>query len=113
MKNKFWLIQRGKFNNNIDTATSFLGGRSECLIDPDYMGAAEFEWGAIPKAYRRILGQYDQYSLHVTDLVTTGGVPFCLILKPVSSAHIFKRCLESSFLSITRIYFAFEFALVK
>ena len=78
MKDKFWLIQRGKFNNNIDKATSFLGGRSECLINPDYMGAAEFEWGAIPKAYRRIMGQYDQYSLHVTDLVTTGGVPFCL-----------------------------------
>lgn len=78
MKDKFWLIQRGKFNNNIDTATSFLGGRSECLINPDYMGAAEFEWGAIPKAYRRILGQYYQYSLNVTDLVTTGGVPFCL-----------------------------------
>lgn len=77
MKNKFWLIQRGKFRD-LDTATSFLGGRSECLIDPDYMGAAEFEWGAIPKAYRRILGQFDKYSLHITDLVTTGGVPFCL-----------------------------------
>lgn len=77
MEDKFWLIQRGKFNNNIDTATSFLGGRSECLINPA-LCASEFEWVAVPKAYRRILGQYDQYSLHVTDLVTTDGVPFCL-----------------------------------
>ena len=77
MKNKFWLIQRGKFND-LAKATKFLGGSQEHLIDPDYMGAAEFEWGAIPKAYRRIMGQFDKYSLHVTDLVTTGGVPFCL-----------------------------------
>lgn len=73
----FWLIQRGSFRA-LDTAEKFLGGSSEHLIDPDYMGAAEFEWGAIPKAYRRIMGQYEQYSLHVTDMVTTGGVPFCL-----------------------------------
>ena len=77
MKNKFWLIQRGKFND-LAKATKFLGGSQEHLIDPDYMGAAEFEWGAIPKAYRRIMGQFDKYSLHVTDLVTIGGVPFCL-----------------------------------
>ena len=77
MKNKFWLIQRGKFND-LAKATKFLGGSQEHLIDPDYMGAAEFEWGAIPKAYRRIMGQFDKYSLHVTDLITTGGVPFCL-----------------------------------
>ena len=77
MKNEFWLIQRGKFND-LAKATKFLGGSQEHLIDPDYMGAAEFEWGAIPKAYRRIMGQFDKYSLHITDLVTTGGVPFCL-----------------------------------
>lgn len=78
MGNKFWLIQRGEFNNNLETATSFFGGRNECLIEPDYMGAAEFEWGAIPRAFRRILGQFDKYSLHVTELATTGGAPFCI-----------------------------------
>ncbi len=77
MSKHFWLIQRGCFRG-LNTATKFLGGSYEHLIDPDYMGAAEFEWGAIPKAYRRIMGQYDKYSLHITDLVTTGGVPFCL-----------------------------------
>ena len=78
MKDTFWLIQRGKFRNNLDSAISLLGGSNSNLIDPDYMGAAEFEWGAIPKAYRRIMGQFEKYSLHVTDLVTVGGVPFCL-----------------------------------
>lgn len=77
-KDRFWLIQRGTFNSDLNAATKFLGGSYQHLIDPDYMGAAEFEWGAIPKAYRRILGQFSKYSLHVTDLVTTGGVPFCI-----------------------------------
>lgn len=75
--NKFWLIQRGAFRN-LEFTTEFLGGTSKHLINPDYMGSSEFEWGAIPKAYRRIMGQYDKYSLHVTDLTTIGGAPFCL-----------------------------------
>lgn len=78
MNNKFWLIQRGTFNKNLDTATQLLGYRNGGLVDPDYMGAAEFEFGAIPRAFRRIMGQFEKYSLHITDLVTTGGVPFCL-----------------------------------
>lgn len=59
MGKHFWLIQRGSFRA-LETAKKFLGGSFEHLIDPDYMGAAEFEWGAIPRAYRRIMGQYDQ-----------------------------------------------------
>lgn len=81
MSNRFYLIQRGKFRNNLDSATALVGSSDSHLINPDYMGSAEFEWGAIPKAYRRIMGQYDQYSLHVTDLVTTRGVPFCVFCK--------------------------------
>lgn len=73
-----YLIHRGQFNSNLDTATGLFGGKESNLIKPEYMGAAEFEFGAIPRAFRRIMGQYDKYSLHVTDLVTIGGVPFCL-----------------------------------
>lgn len=86
-RNKFWLIQRGKFRD-LAKANKFFGGSQEHLIDPDYMGAAEFEWGAIPKAYRRIMGQFDKYSLHVTDLVTTGGVPFCVYCRDDRYAEI-------------------------
>lgn len=77
MGNHFWLIQRGSFKD-IKRAKKFLGASEDSLIDPDYMGSAEFEYGAIPKAYRRIMGKFDQYSLYITDLVTVRGVPFCL-----------------------------------
>ena len=77
MGKHFWLIQRGTFRD-IKFATKFLGGTCDHLIDPDYMGSSEFEWGAVPRAYRRVMGRYEKYSLHITDLVTTGGVPFCL-----------------------------------
>ena len=43
MKDTFWLIQRGKFRNNLDSALAFFGSSDSHLIDPDYMGAAEFE----------------------------------------------------------------------
>lgn len=55
MGKHFWLIQRGSFRD-LKSATKFLGGSPTHLINPDYMGAAEFEWGAIPRAYRRIMG---------------------------------------------------------
>lgn len=87
MGKHFWLIQRGAFRN-IKSATKFLGGSSDHLIDPDYMGSAEFEWGAIPKAYRRIMGKYDKYSLHITDLSTIRGVPFCIY------------CIDSNYVNI-------------
>ena len=78
---KFWLIQRGIFNT-IESNRDFLcGDRWNRLINFDYMGSAEFEWGAIPKAYTRIFGQFDDYSLHITDLKTIGGVPFCLFCR--------------------------------
>lgn len=80
MNDRFWLIQRGSFNDP-KTATEFLGGSAKHLINPDYMGAAEFEFGAIPKAYRRILGQYDQFSLHKTDMTNLRGVPLYLFCK--------------------------------
>lgn len=85
MSNQFYLIQRGKFNSadKVPSATALIGSHPDlCLISPDYMGAAEFEFGAIPHAYRRIMGQFDQYSLEtVPDLVPTSGVPFNLFCR--------------------------------
>ncbi|WP_099467788.1 hypothetical protein [Konateibacter massiliensis] len=55
----FYLIQRGSFkelNNDYEGLTGRNG-----LIDLDYMGSSEFEWGAIPKAYRRIMGNRENY----------------------------------------------------
>jgi rhodanese-related sulfurtransferase len=60
---EFWLIQRGSFNNLQETHTGLTG--REGLVYLDYMGSSEFEWGAIPKAYRRIMGQFDDYAHNV------------------------------------------------
>lgn len=81
MSEKFWLIQRGKFRSNLDTATTFLGGSNNHLIDPDYMGAAEFEWGAIPAAYSRIMSQFDKYELFPDVLRTVRNTPVCLFCR--------------------------------
>lgn len=82
MRDKFWLIQRGGGSfQDPNTATEFFGPGNEHLISGDYMGYAEFEWGAIPRAFRRIMDNYDKYSLHVTDVTTARGVPFCLFCR--------------------------------
>ena len=33
------------------------------LIDIDYMGSSEFEWGALPKALKRIRENFDSYTI--------------------------------------------------
>jgi len=88
MGKHFWLMQTGSFSRDLKAATDLLGSASGFLIRPDYMGSAEFGWGAIPRAYRRIMGQYEQYHLHVTDLTTVNGVPFCLYCRDGSYERI-------------------------
>lgn len=78
MKKHFWLIQRGSFAKDLNNVKSFLNGRSDALVDPDYMGSAEFEWGAIPRAYRRIFDNFNKYKVIVTPLKTVSDVPFCV-----------------------------------
>lgn len=81
MSKSFWLIQRGSFRSNLETATSFLGGGDRHLVSGDYMGAAEFEWGAVPAAYSRVMSQLDKYELFCDDLKTVRGVPVCLFCR--------------------------------
>ena len=61
----FWLIQRGIFR---DTGTSLTG--SNGVVSLDYMGSAEFEWGAIPKAYRRMMYHFSEYEVFHTEVFT-------------------------------------------
>lgn len=60
----FWLIQRGTFNTLNKEYNNITGERDEGLIDLDYMGYAEFEWNAIPRAFRRIMQQKEDYIFH-------------------------------------------------
>jgi len=53
---KFYLIQRGCFNNDGDSLTGNTG-----VVNLDYMGSIEFELGAIPKSYRRIMHDFNDY----------------------------------------------------
>lgn len=75
---RFWLIQRGEFNKYNESIENLTGRNG--LIDLDYMGSSEFEWGAIPKAYRRIMGEFEQYKLFRTDIINRDNLPlniFC------------------------------------
>lgn len=62
---KFWLIQRGAFRQNGTTLTGRNG-----VVNLDYMGASEFEWGAIPKAYRRLMYEFPNYGIFNTNIYT-------------------------------------------
>lgn len=73
---RFWLIQRGEwnpYNKNIKEITALTGKNG--LINLSYMGSSEFEWGTIPRAYRRIMSQFEQYKLMATDITNINGVP--------------------------------------
>lgn len=94
MENKFYLIQRGSFRNNLETATSFLGGSASHLIDPDYMGSSEFEWGAIPAAYSRIMGQFKDYKLFPSVISTIRGAPVCIFCRKDRRDDILRHIKE-------------------
>ncbi len=66
VQKKFWLIQRGRFNGSRGT---FLFGR-EGSIALEYMGSAEFQYGAIPKALRRLMGDFPEYKIFQTGIFT-------------------------------------------
>lgn len=88
MSNKFWLIQRGKIRPTFEDATEFLSGRKDALVDPAYMGAAEFEWGAIPKAFVRLMDMMSKYEdnlvqvIQATDLKNIQGKTIWLVCDP-------------------------------
>ena len=62
---KFYLIQRGKFNKDGNGLTGRDG-----VVDLDYMGSAEFEFGAIPRSFRRIMHDFDSYVYTSTGIYT-------------------------------------------
>lgn len=77
---RLYLVQRGKLHAG-EHFERFTGSKDNAFVELDYMGAAEFEWGAIPKAYRRIFDKFDEFELIKTDLVTNEGKFFYLFCK--------------------------------
>ena len=62
---RFDLIQRGEFRKQGTTLTGRTG-----VVDLDYMGSSEFEYGAIPRSFRRILYNYDKSDYFNTKIYT-------------------------------------------
>ena len=53
-----WLVQSGGFKNNIEKIT----GRNS-IIELNYMGSSEFEFGALPKSTQRMLTNIEFYDV--------------------------------------------------
>lgn len=52
-----YLIQRAKFRNNVNTNKSGI----DSILEFDYMGSSEFEWGALPKSLAIIRKELNNY----------------------------------------------------
>lgn len=57
------LIQRGSFIREIDAIDNSSITGINTIVDFDYMGSSEFEWGALPRSLRRITLNKDFYSV--------------------------------------------------
>lgn len=80
---RFWLIQRGRFNNEGDSLTGDNG-----LINLDYMGSAEFEFNAIPRAFRRIMYHFRKYDVFGTCIHTPEGEELMVFCQKNNSEKI-------------------------
>lgn len=58
------LIQRGSFKNIEESAIVGL----DSLIDYDYMGSSEFEWGTLPTSLKRMVQSWGEYEWFKTDI---------------------------------------------
>lgn len=66
---KTYLIQRGKFEDKENNKKGL-----DSIVELDYMGSSEFEWGALPKSLVRIrkqINNYDCFDIVVGDKTVT------------------------------------------
>lgn len=76
---RFYLMQRGRFQTkDRHTDPSSIMGQHG-LIDGDYMGSAEFEWGAIPAAMAVMMDEYLEYGLFPTNITHRNGLDKLLV----------------------------------
>lgn len=67
---KPYLIQRGEIVRPFAEPGTRLGK----AVGLDYMGSAEFEWGAVPKSLRALYDKVDAINLTVMDVITENRV---------------------------------------
>ena len=80
---RFCLIQRGRFEND---GKSYIG--LDSVVHLEYMGSSEFEWGAIPKAYRRVMYQFTEYDVFNTGIYTPEHEELMLLCRKDCSAEV-------------------------
>lgn len=80
---KFHLLQRGTFNEG----GKYLTGR-DGIVTLHYMGSSEFGWGAIPKAYRRLMYHFAEYEIFPTGIYTPEKEELMVFCKNICSAEI-------------------------
>lgn len=78
---KSWLIQRCtmrlyNYENGIHTKKQFKDIND---LSYDYMGSAEFEFGALPQSYKRIRFYFNKYKIFDTGIKNKNGV-LCFVL---------------------------------
>jgi hypothetical protein len=66
-----YLIQRAEINTPLAEKTSRLSN----AVGFDYMGSAEFEFGALPKSFRRIESQADAFVCRLVPEITEDETP--------------------------------------
>jgi len=92
---KPYLVQRGNFREKI--ATSMIKG-VDSVVEFDYMGSAEFEFGAKFKSLRRLVNRLRQGSL-TTETVIINDTPFFLLRPMDASPSEIRAFLEEDLVS--------------
>lgn len=83
-RHRCWLVQSGEFREDIQEIT----GRNS-IVCLNYMGSAEFEWGALPKSTRRMLTNIDFYDVFTfPHYVNPQGEPLMVYAPKMFIEHI-------------------------
>lgn len=69
MYSRIDLVQRGTFKGIADADVTGI----DSVVRFDYMGSAEFEFGALPAALKELLPNLDAYKIHSTEYKSQDG----------------------------------------
>ena len=73
--NSPYLVQRAKFKKDVSENTGI-----DSILNLDYMGSAEFEFGSLPKSLKEMCGKITQLKVTmVKDVTNYKGQRLCLI----------------------------------
>ena len=100
---KPYLIQRGSVN---DLSNSKIVGL-DCLISYDYMGSAEFEFGALSKALKQIIKYFEQLTIVDTKIKSNDGrglFIICRIIEQPTVLFFIQQLMNNEIRTLERHY---------